>query len=203
MTDNIRVRPARSRDLPAISTILAEGFQDKFTAAFGQQADKAGHILERCFALDAFQGLPGLYVAELDGQVVGTFALRRHRQAEMPLLDSMGIFFEELGLWGGLRAMFYLSLLDQSIRQEQAYVSDVAVAGPARRRGVGRAMLQYAETVGRAWGKSALVLDVNAANEDARRLYQRLGYEDAKIRRSLLTYWLLGIGKWVRMRKRL
>ena len=201
MTDPVRVRPARARDLEAVSTILVGSFETKFVAAFGKQRDRAERILTRILELEVPRGLPGFYVAELEGQVAGTIALRRYRQPDMPFLSSMGILFEELGLWGGLRAIFCLSLLDQSTRRDEVYVSDVAVAAAARRRGVGRALMQHAEEVGQSWGKRALVLDVSVENEGARRLYRRLGYHETKRTRSLLTRWMLGIGVGVRMRK--
>jgi len=201
MTDPVRVRPARARDLEAVSTILVGSFETKFVAAFGKQHDRAERILTRILELEVPRGLPGFYVAELEGQVAGTIALRRYRQPDMPFLSSMGILFEELGLWGGLRAIFCLSLLDQSTRRDEVYVSDVAVAAASRRRGVGQALMQHAEEVGQNWGKRALVLDVSAENEGARQLYRRLGYQETKRTRSLLTRWMLGIGVWVRMRK--
>lgn len=201
MTDDIRVRPARAHDLEAVGKVLAEGFQDKFAAAFGPRANRAARIITRSMELEVPQGLPGLFVAECAGHVVGTIALRRRHQPEPPFLPTIGVLFEELGPWGGLRAMFCLSLLDQSTRRDEAYVSDVSVLAGFRRRGVGQAMLAHVETVAQRWGKNALVLDVSAGNEGARRLYLRLGYEEVKIQRSLLTRWLLGTGEWVRMRK--
>jgi ribosomal protein S18 acetylase RimI-like enzyme len=199
----IRVRPAREADIAAAAAILVEGFRSKFEAAFDERVDRAESVVARTLALEAPRGLPGLFVAEADGQVVGTVALRRHSDPDAPEWDSAGILFDELGLWGGLRAMFYFSLLDQPCGWQEVYVSDVAVAGPVRRRGVGQALLRHAETVARSWGKQALVLDVTARNEAARQLYRKLGYIEQRLRRSLLAHWLLKEGEWVRMRKEL
>ena len=135
--------------------------------------------------------------------MAGTIALRRQSDPDVSEWDSAGILFDELGLWGGLRAMFYFSLLDQPCGRQEVYVSDVAVATPVRRRGVGQALLQHAERVARTWGKKALVLDVTAQNEPARQLYRRLGYIEQRLRRSLLARWLLKEGEWVRMHKSL
>ncbi|MGB9723068.1 MAG: GNAT family N-acetyltransferase [Chloroflexia bacterium] len=201
MSERVQVRPARPEDLEALSAILVEGFRSKFEAAFRGRMDRAGRIIARTLRAEMRRGLPGLYVAEQAGRVVGTLSLRRREDPEVASWSATAVLFQELGLWGGLRAMFYLSLVDQPIGKKDVYVSDVAVARAFRRQGVARAMLLHAEKVARLWGKEALVLDVNAENEPARRLYLSLGYTEERVRRSLLTRWLLQMGEWVRMRK--
>jgi ribosomal protein S18 acetylase RimI-like enzyme len=203
MTEATPVRPARAEDIAAVADILVEGFSSMFAAAFGERIDRASRTLARSLTLEVPRGLPGLYVAVVGGQVAGTVALRRREDPEAPAWPATGIFFQELGLWGGLRAMFYLSLLDQPFGRHEVYVADVAVAPAFRRRGVAQAMLRHAEHVARFWGKQALVLDVNAQNDPARRLYDGLGYTVEHVRHSLLTRWLLGQGDWVRMRREL
>ena len=148
------------------------------------------------------RGLPGLYVAEIAGEIAGTIALRRREGPEVEGWPATAILFQEVGLLRGLRAMFYLSLLDQPCGREEVYVSDVAVAASFRRRGVGQALMLQAEQVTSAWGKRAMVLDVNVENQPARRLYRRLGYSEEKVRYSFLAGWLLGMGEWLRMRKK-
>lgn len=60
------------------------------------------------------------------------------------------------------------------------YVAEVAVAAPARRRGVGAALLGAAEDWARAAGCAYAVLDYNSRNLDAARFYRdRLGYRSA------------------------
>ena len=215
--DAIRVRPAQEGDLEAVAAILVEAFRSMFEAALAERVDRAERIVAQTIALEVPRGLPGLYVAEVklptasEGdtgdqtcrRVAGTIALRRRSDPEPSDWNASGILFGELGLWGGLRAMFYFSLLDQSCRRDEVYVSDVAVAPDMRQRGIGRALLRHAEQVARSWGKAALVLDVTARNEGAIRLYERMGYHVQRRRRPLLACWLLKERAWVRMRKEL
>lgn len=201
MSEPIQVRPARTKDAAAAAEILVEGFRSMFEAAYGRRRDRAERVVARTLELEIRRGASGLHVAELDGRIVGTVALRRRGQPEAPVWPTTAILFEELGLLTGFRAMFYLSLLDQPVGRQEAYVSDVAVAPEWRRRGVGRAMMEKMEGLARSWGKRACVLDVNAKEEGARHFYLRLDYHEERKRRSLLTAWLLGTGEWVRMRK--
>lgn len=60
-----------------------------------------------------------------------------------------------------------------------AFVLDVAVAPSARRRGYGRAVMLIAEDQARAFGATAIRLNVFGHNAAARSLYEDLGYETA------------------------
>ncbi len=67
-------------------------------------------------------------------------------------------------------------VLDQPENQpHRADLSKMLVHRRARRRGVGDALMQAAEQLGRACGKSLLVLDT--ASADAERLYARHGWQ--------------------------
>lgn len=57
-----------------------------------------------------------------------------------------------------------------------AYITGLAVARSARRRGVASTLVDYAERKGAAWGADGLCLHVNRLNTPALRLYDRLGF---------------------------
>lgn len=65
---------------------------------------------------------------------------------------------------------------------DAAHVLDVAVADGWRRRGVATALLVRLAACTVADGTPALTLEVRAGNLAARRLYERLGFEDAGVR---------------------
>jgi GNAT superfamily N-acetyltransferase len=60
-----------------------------------------------------------------------------------------------------------------------AYVASVGVSSSHRRQGIAEALLKRAEEIGRAAKKPWLVLDVDADNLPARKLYTKLGWSSA------------------------
>jgi ribosomal protein S18 acetylase RimI-like enzyme len=61
-------------------------------------------------------------------------------------------------------------------REQMAYISNVAVARSARRRGVATLVMAEAEALAREWGCRSAALHCNPNNTPAWELYTRLGY---------------------------
>jgi ribosomal protein S18 acetylase RimI-like enzyme len=200
--DALLVRPARIDDISAIVLLHREAFADKFGGAFGSgQEAKGAEALAATWRRQGPAALRGMYVAELQQQVIGTTTLRT---ADMHIDDGAAAeiaFQEQLGVWGAMRSLFALSLLDHRIDRREGFITDVAVLADFRRSGVAQAMLARAEQDARQRLKAYLGLYVSAANTGARSLYQRNGFYDVRIRRSLMARIFFGQGRWVYMRK--
>src|SRR5207244_3310078 len=78
-----------------------------------------------------------------------------------------------------------------------AELSDLFVARPYRRQGVGRRLLEFVETRARERGADRLVLTTGLKNVDAGRFYRALGFED----HALAMKKSLGGGKSSRLRE--
>jgi ribosomal protein S18 acetylase RimI-like enzyme len=198
----LQVRPARVEDIPEIVALHREAFADKFGGAFGSGYEAQGAAaLAATWQRQGPSALRGMLVAEKDNQVIGTTTVRTW---DMGLDDSAAAeiaFQETLGVWGAMRSLFALSLIDHRIDRREGFITDVAVYAPFRRAGVAQAMLTRAEDDARRRGKAFLGLYVSAVNTAARALYQRSGFYDVRIRRSLLARLFFGQGRWVYMRK--
>jgi ribosomal protein S18 acetylase RimI-like enzyme len=80
------------------------------------------------------------------------------------------------------------SMPDDVLARDVGYVSIIAVAENRAGRGIGRLLMAAAENWAREQQLPALILDVFASNETARRFYTKAGFgeDSVRLRRSLL-----------------
>lgn len=83
------------------------------------------------------------------------------------------------------------------------YVNSVAVLSEARGLGVGSQLMKHAEQISRDLGLRGLSLIVSDANDGARRLYERLGYEEVATRPMVKEGWQNPGENWELMIRRL
>ncbi len=198
----IDIRPARMEDIYPILRLHHEAFADKFGAAFGaRNAARGIEAMAEAWRRQGVGALRGMLVASADNQVIGTITLRTWEMGSDNTGAAELAFHQVLGAWGAFRSIFALSLLDHRIDRAEGYITDVAVLSPYRRRGVAQALLARAEEEARLRRKRYLGLYVSAANQGARQLYQRVGFVESHVRRSLLAGWVLHQRSWIYMRK--
>jgi ribosomal protein S18 acetylase RimI-like enzyme len=174
------VRDARPEDADAVAAIVADGLAAKYRPALGSAAAQAIAALVR-HDLEAGAGSRHL-VAELDGRIAGAV----HLVTGGPPAGVMSTLVRAVGWRTALRAALVLSLLAHGrIRPDEAYLDELAVAGWARRRGVGRALLEACAHEGRRAGRRRLTLWVTTDNAPARALYAAAGFEETRRRRML------------------
>jgi GNAT superfamily N-acetyltransferase len=140
VTDSVPIqfRPATADDLPAVLELYAQpDFDDGKVLPIGE----ARRMLERFSTYPDYT----LYVAEQDGNIVGSFALL--------IMDNIG----HRGAPSGI-------------------VEDVVVAPQWHGRGVGRAMMDFAQGCCRDKRCYKLVLSSNAKRERAHAFYESLGF---------------------------
>lgn len=172
----ISVRPATLRDRTVVGQILAIGFWEKFRPVFGADPLRTARILA---------DLPPagrVYVAELDGQVVGTLTLVLDDGRTGPIWPALRRHLS----WGrALWALLLLLLLGGgSLEPDVAMIEAVAVLPEQRGRGVGRALVERALEEAVRAGKRRSALYVMEDNLPARRLYESLGFRIVRRVRS-------------------
>ena len=200
----IDIRPARLDDIYQILNLHREAFADKFGAAFGSRGVARGiEAMAEAWRRQGSSALRGMQVAWADDLIIGTITLRTWEMGADDSGSAELAFQKVLGSWGAIRSIFALSLLDHQIDRDEGYITDVAVLGAYRRRGVAQSLLAQAEEEARLRRKRYAGLYVSAANQAARSLYVRAGFTVQRTRRSLLAGIILHQHAWVYMRKNL
>jgi ribosomal protein S18 acetylase RimI-like enzyme len=111
----------------------------------------------------------------------------RYREGQRHRDDSDGKSITFVADLGGQIVGFIDARLEQSadpMHRDLVYcdIAEIAVAGRDRNKGIGRQLLQAAETWGRKQGADYASLEYHAANTTASRFYQnRMGYRAAHI----------------------
>lgn len=84
----------------------------------------------------------------------------------------------------GERLGFLHAHLEASVfsGDQVGYISTVVVAPHAERRGVGRRLIEAAEAWARSQGCELITLEVFGANNNARAVYDRLGYREQTVK---------------------
>ena len=104
---------------------------------------------------------------------------------------SRGVFEAEARNVSGISHPFVLTTNDGRVAgylctwsvSNELYVNNIAVAPELRGRGLGRALLEFAEEQARAWGCRVMILEVRASNDAAVHLYEKFGFSVRGVRR--------------------
>lgn len=148
---SITIRQAVKEDLDAVERLYND-LTDRLRTGPNYPGWKSGVYPLRC---DAEEGLADgtLYVAELDGCIAGTVMYPETQGAPYQSAD-----------W---QLPFDVPVITLHI---------LAVHPAYQGRGVGRALLKYAEDLGKRRGALAVRLDTREGNLPACRLYEQTGY---------------------------
>ncbi len=116
-------------------------------------------------------------VAEHEGQMVGMslgFSEEQHRDfSDRPLEEAAGRAALRMKVVGVLCAPLMRVL--ETLAEGDFYLLSVGIDPEFRGEGIGSMLIDSIEEQARACGAVRLCLDVSAANEGARRLYERRG----------------------------
>lgn len=130
-------------------------------------------------------------VAEVDGSIVGGL-IGYPVAAEPEPIDTVNT------------PPMWIPLLElEAIAARTWYVNTVAAFPDSRGLGVGSKLMQRAERTASSLGLRGTSLIVSDANQGARRLYERLGYEEVATRPMVKEQWQSDGENWVLMIKNL
>lgn len=198
----IVIRPATPADIDGVVAVHRDAFNDKFLAAFGRTKFHIGvELMAETWRRQGPAGLHGMWVVELDNQIVATIALRsRGAQRQLPPVPVEWLFIKALGVARAMYALTALSIIDHPIAHNELYISDVAVLSAYQRRGLGRALMQHAAKEARRLNLASLCLIVSATNYAAITLYNHAGYRIDATQHSFLAWLIMRRWQWLLLR---
>lgn len=178
----LRLRPATPADAPAIAALAVEALLDKYRPALGTRAvDGLTAVVAE--SIDAGPARSGHHVVgEIDGRIAGVVHLLvGPGTGHAP---GFGALARAVGYPAALRAVLVFALLaPPALSADACHLDELAVAPWARRRGVGRALVEECARIAGDAGRGRLVLMVTADNVGARALYRAVGFAEVGRRR--------------------
>ncbi|MBN2305082.1 MAG: GNAT family N-acetyltransferase [Anaerolineae bacterium] len=197
----IRMRSARTVDLPGVAAVLQDAFSDKMRVLFGSQPARVRRLLEALYTGPVERGYDGVLIAEQDGRVLGTLTIEPMHFTAQERRAFESLAFQELGMLRMLRTSFLLWLLAHDPGPGEAYISDVGVASDCQDQGVGQRLMDYAEQWARSHDYTRLTLWVAGTNARAIHVYQKSGFAIVDNKSSWLLRFGFGIRHWHFMEK--
>jgi GNAT superfamily N-acetyltransferase len=179
------VRPARPDDLAAAELVF-DAAAAEYTQLAGS-AERARRIISLMWARPGHSAsFEHALVAEIDGQVVGVmigFPERdRYRLHRRLLLGSLRHL--RPGAWPILlAALLHVALATPRPPRDAYYVGTIAIAGRARRRGVGSTLGYHAEVAAAERGFPTIVAHTGTRHAVARHALERYGLHAQSARR--------------------
>lgn len=117
-------------------------------------------------------------------------------RAALRQLASLPAFGRVWLLYVGTALVGYIILtigFSFEFRGHDAFIDELFIDAPHRRRGFGRQAVAFVERKARERGVRAIHLEVDRGNDPALELYRKSGYKDHE--RYLMTKWLMPKGR--------
>lgn len=179
VSNSIRVRAARSDDLPHIVAILIASFYPKIKATqWMYWLIRVGVREDLRTRLKTSSGQYAcLVAANID--VLGRDYLDRNYTADKELMAGKVVGTIEISQRPCESWRFF--------PPQRAYLSNLAVDLPYRRQGAANQLLHACEGVARQWGFHRIYLHVMADNKAAQALYEQAGYQPCEVSNPILS----------------
>jgi ribosomal protein S18 acetylase RimI-like enzyme len=204
---NILIRPARLEDVELVVDLICLSMGVEVDWLFGQEPGHSTRdVLSRLYQRRSNRASHRYaYIAAWNGQEVGLLLAYPGRFLQR--FDRMTGFHlaQIFGLAGALRLVRRLPAYGDLVEAEadEFYISNLAVLPGFRGHGVGKALMDYAETLALQAGLGKCSLIVTYGHQPARCLYEKLGYQTVRQYDILHPQIAEGSGGYHRMVKHL
>ena len=174
------IRPARPDDAYFAASMIYLTLDSLADHLFDQKKEDIEWSLKKLYTRNAGRfGYKDAFVAEFEGNPVGLLIAVRgsdvnrlnfetipHLIAVLGLIKAIGFIWRTITLPGGSEA-----------EDDELYIANLGILPSMQGRSFGSHMLAYAEELAREYNLMKCSLIVGWHNTDARRLYERIGYQ--------------------------
>eukprot|EP00397_Hematodinium_sp_SG-2012_P002188 GEMP01002194.1.p1 GENE.GEMP01002194.1~~GEMP01002194.1.p1 ORF type:complete len:277 (+),score=25.11 GEMP01002194.1:300-1130(+) len=179
----VEITRAQRSDVREISCLVSRGFREIFSWV-GADNEKAAAMatLELEYNFKSCWGKVGVARAQGEDAILGAIFLVTDADQKRRLDAPLRTYLNILGFFGTFRFKKLRFLRDPRVKPNECYISWIVVREDSRGKGVGSVLLAWAEDRARDMMKKSLMLYV-ANTSRAKKLYQRLGYQEAFVKR--------------------
>jgi ribosomal protein S18 acetylase RimI-like enzyme len=181
---SVTIRPARPAEAGLVADLVYLSMGEETDWLFGQEPGyPTSDVLVRLYRR-RHNRLSERFACLADWQGQAAGLLLAYPGRLLPRLDRItGLHLALIfGLGGVVRLVRRMAAYGDLIEAEadEFYISNVAVLPAFQGCGIGKALLDYAETLASAAGLRKCSLLVTYDNQPARRLYEKLGYQTVR-----------------------
>lgn len=199
--DHLIIRDFHPTDLSRVSNIIAESFKEKFQKLSNFSVQQLPNVLQET-GLIYSTFFPGYLVAEQNNEICGVMVLKWKNQNRPPNKYRFHVG-KTYGYWKIIKLFLGLWLLTHKPNQGECYIEHIAVKPAFRGQKIGSKLILFGKNFAKENMFQHLSLFVSSKNNDAIRLYKKLGFNIIKIEKSFLTKTLFGIKQWYHMKQSL
>ena len=199
------IRPFRKNDFEKVTDIFIDAFKSKLDHLIKLDDERVREFLVDSNFIEN-KPIEGYFVAEKDGEVLGILLLKWKEQNRIKITNKTGFLYlvKKYGFFRTIRTILGALFFYKRVAENECYIEHIAVSKNARGLGIGTKLLEYGENVAQnEIKKKRYTLYVALSNKAAKRLYERVGFEDIELKSSLLSTMIIKEGKWYFMEKKL
>jgi ribosomal protein S18 acetylase RimI-like enzyme len=192
-----QVRRMTAADLAAVADVFALAFPDKLAGMLPGRVPASASLLAH-----AALGSSDAWVIG-EGTVDGLLTFQDRSRRWFHHFD-WSLVRRHVPLLSAPRAALFLMMFHATgFPADELYLETIAVHPRARDRGLGGALLRFADDEARRRGRRSVSLYCITSNRRAHALYERVGYQDVRREDLWWCAWALGFRFTDKMRKRL
>lgn len=166
-------------DLNKVAELMYETDSETYNFYFKNQQSTVQRIKRLIIAGDSSWSHENIYiVTESNSRVLGVLVAYKGEEAHKR--SDFKAYFKNLNFFDAVKFVFLDigdTLLGADLDEDDYYLSDLAVDGKCRGKGIGTFILERSLELARERGCKRVVLDVYLDNESALRLYKRVGFK--------------------------